>query len=76
MLTVAGWDVVASAVEQEPSVVKFSFRSKDANRFDVSKLAGSMGGGGHRAAAGLILKMSIEEAKKLVVSKAKEMYNL
>ncbi len=76
MLTVAGWDVVASAVEQEPNVVKFSFRSKNADKFDVSKLANMMGGGGHRAAAGLILKMSIEEAKKLVVSKAKEMYNL
>lgn len=76
MLTVSGWDVVASVAELEPNVIKFSFRSKDADKYDVAKLTTALGGGGHKAAAGLILKMPLEEAKALVVSKAKEMYNL
>jgi len=81
MLTVSQWQVVACAFEMEPSDtepnrVKFSFRSKDQDKYDVAKLAETMGGGGHKAAAGLILKMPFEEAKKTVVSKVKELYNL
>jgi phosphoesterase RecJ-like protein len=76
MLTVSGWDVVASVAELEPNVIKFSFRSKDVDKYDVAKLTAALGGGGHKAAAGLILKMSLAEAKALVVSKAKELYNL
>jgi phosphoesterase RecJ-like protein len=76
MLTVAEWQVTASVAELQPIVIKFSFRSKDIDKYDVAKLTALLGGGGHRAAAGLILKMPLEEAKKLVVSKAKELYNL
>ena len=76
LLTVAEWDFVASAVELEPNVIKFSFRSKNVDKFDVAKLVRIMDGGGHRAAAGLTLKMPLAEAKALVVSKAKELYNL
>jgi nanoRNase/pAp phosphatase (c-di-AMP/oligoRNAs hydrolase) len=39
-------------------------------------MSASIGGGGHKAAAGAVLNMPIEEAKSLVVSKAKELYNL
>jgi nanoRNase/pAp phosphatase (c-di-AMP/oligoRNAs hydrolase) len=40
-------------------------------------LAASLGGGGHKAAAGISLEgMSLADAKKLVVAKAKELYNL
>jgi nanoRNase/pAp phosphatase (c-di-AMP/oligoRNAs hydrolase) len=42
----------------------------------VSKLAVALGGGGHKAAAGATIKLPIPEAKALVVSKAKELYNL
>jgi phosphoesterase RecJ-like protein len=76
MLSVSDWQFTAVGVELEPNVVKFSFRSKDIEKYDVAKLTNALGGGGHRAAAGLILKMSVEQAKKTVVSKAKELYNL
>ncbi|MDE1941080.1 MAG: DHH family phosphoesterase [Patescibacteria group bacterium] len=76
MLTVKDWKIAVSAVEIEPDIIKFSFRSKDADRFDVSKLTGQLGGGGHKAAAGLILKKPWPEARDLVVSTAKSLYNL
>ncbi len=76
MLTVRDWDFVAAAVEIEPNVIKFSFRSKNIEKFDVAKLTSSLGGGGHRAAAGLILRTSLADAKKIVVEKAKELYKL
>ena len=74
--SISEWKFSGMFVEMEPGQVKISLRSKDGDVYDVSKLAASMGGGGHKAAAGLNLHMSIDEAKKLVVSKAKEMYNL
>jgi len=74
--SVIGWNVGVSMIERIPGEIKVSFRTRDSLRFDVSKLAGLLGGGGHRAAAATVLRMSIDEAKKLVVSKAKELYNL
>ncbi|MFA6315308.1 MAG: bifunctional oligoribonuclease/PAP phosphatase NrnA [Candidatus Paceibacterota bacterium] len=76
MSSVANWDIVASAVEIEVNKVKFSFRSKDGEKYDVAKLAATMGGGGHKAASGLILSLPLNDAKELVVSKIKELYNV
>ena len=74
--SVIGWNIGVSMVEKEPNIVKLSMRTRDANKFNDSKLAVALGGGGHRAASGALLRMSIDDARKLVVSKAKEMYNL
>jgi len=74
--SVIGWNVGIILIEVEPNKVKVSMRTRDAEKFDVSKLAVILGGGGHRAAAGAVLSMSLPEAKKLVVAKAKELYNL
>lgn len=76
LLTVTDWLIVVSGVEIEPEKIKFSFRSKDGEKYDVAKLTGTMGGGGHKAAAGLILSMPLDEAKKKVAEKVKELYNL
>ncbi len=73
--SVIGWDIGIIIIEMEPNKIKVSMRSRDPEKYDVSKLASSLGGGGHRAAAGIKLSMSLEDAKKLVVSKAKELYN-
>jgi nanoRNase/pAp phosphatase (c-di-AMP/oligoRNAs hydrolase) len=54
--------------------VKFSFRSCDPDKYDVSMLAASLGGGGHKGAAGLGLFMPLEEAKKKVVDAIGEMF--
>ena len=73
---VADWDIVASLIEAEPNEIKCSFRSKDPVNFDVAKLCEQLGGGGHKTAAGAYLSMSLGDAKRLIVSKAKGMYNL
>lgn len=70
------WVITGVLVEQVPGTIKLSFRSKDGTVIDVSKLAVALGGGGHKAAAGSVFKGSIEDAKTLVVVKAKELYNL
>jgi bifunctional oligoribonuclease and PAP phosphatase NrnA len=74
--SVAEWVVSGVLIEIEPNKVKASFRSKDGDVYNVSKLAVALGGGGHKAASGASLDMSIGDAKKLVVAKAKELYNL
>lgn len=74
--SVIGWDIGIIMIEMEPNKVKVSMRSRDPEKYDVSAIASSLGGGGHRAAAGIKLSMPLDDAKKLVVSKVKELYNL
>lgn len=74
MKTVVGWDICASMVESQDNKIKVSLRTRDAVKYDVFKLAVALGGGGHRAAAGVVLDMSLEQAKKLLINKAKEIY--
>lgn len=73
---VIGWNMGISLIGIDPERVKVSIRTRDAEKFDASKLAAALGGGGHRAAAGAIMTMSIIEAKQKVVEKLKELYNL
>lgn len=75
--SVVGWNVGISLIEREPRHIKVSMRSRDVEKFDVSKLAVALGGGGHRAAAGArFMGTSMEDAKKMILSKAKELYGL
>ncbi len=74
--SIIGWDIGISMVEKEPGKVKISCRTRDSDRFDVSKLAVALGGGGHKAAAGARLNMPLDEAVKEVVETAKVLYNL
>lgn len=64
--SVLGWDLVASLVEAEPNVTTVSLRTRDENKFDVSKIAKSIGknGGGHKGAAGTTIYKSLNEAKQ------------
>lgn len=74
--SVIGWNIGISMIELEPNIVKISFRTRDSDVFDVSKIAVALGGGGHKAAAGATLKMSCDDAVKKVVETAKIIYNL
>ena len=74
--SVVGWNVGISMVERRPNKVKISCRTRDVEKYDVSKLAEMLGGGGHKAAAGAMLSMSLDEALKKVVETAKIVYNL
>ncbi len=76
MKVVAGWKVVVSMIEISPNKVKCSFRTNDVVNFSVGGLSAAFGGGGHKAAAGAVIEASLEDAQKLIVSKAKELYNL
>lgn len=73
--SVPEWQIIISMTEIEPNLVKVSTRSKDPVKYDVSKLADSLGGGGHKAAAGIVMKTSLVEAKKMILLKLKELYN-
>ncbi len=58
---------------KESGEIKVGFRSK---RVDVSKIAGSLGGGGHKKAAGCTIKGSLKEARaKVLVRVAKAVYD-
>lgn len=75
--TVIGWDLDVALVEVKPGEIKVGLRTRDENKYDVSRLAVALGGGGHKAAAGAgITGMSLDEAKKLVVAKARELYKI
>jgi bifunctional oligoribonuclease and PAP phosphatase NrnA len=76
MRTVREWKITACAVETDPGVTKFSFRSGTTSEYDVSLLASSLGGGGHKYAAGLTVNKPADEAITLVVATVKELYNL
>ncbi len=67
--TVVGWDLVASLVEAEPNSVTVSLRTRDENKFDVSKIAKTVGekGGGHKGAAGTTILESLDKAKETLL---------
>jgi phosphoesterase RecJ-like protein len=74
MKTVPEWKIAVCAVEIEPGQTKFSLRTARPE-YDLSVLLSSLGGGGHKTAAGLTLNMPAKEAVAKLVEKAKEMYN-
>src|SRR5258708_2441734 len=58
--------------EDENNNLKISFRSRNQN-FDISKLAEQFGGGGHKMAAGGIIKdMPFEKAVEKVLDTARK----
>jgi len=68
MRSVIGWDVVALGFETAPNIFKVSFRTRDENKYDLSKLAVMLGGGGHRAASGAVINASISEVEEKILS--------
>jgi len=60
-----GVEVALCFVEISETRTKVSMRSK--GRVDVNKIASSFGGGGHRSAAGCIVKAPLEEAKRVML---------
>lgn len=76
LLGVKGWYFCVCLIEEEPNYIRASFRSQDGVKYDVSLLAATIGGGGHRAASGAAIKISLDEVKRILVKKAEEMYNV
>lgn len=65
---IKGVEVAVFLYETEESQIRVSMRSKDAN---VNETALSLGGGGHKLAAGCTLYGSLEEAAETVLGKLK-----
>jgi len=63
-LDIKGVELAVLLREIESGGVKISFRSKTV--LDVSQLAAKFGGGGHRKAAGCLLKEDIEHSKEII----------
>ena len=58
--------------ENPEGLMRCSMRSKGA--IDVSQIAQSFGGGGHKTAAGFKCRSSMEETKEVVLMKLKEYF--
>ena len=56
--------------EISEGVFKVGFRSK--GKVDVSAISGTFGGGGHRNAAGCVIKGSLAEVKALVFDRLEQ----
>ena len=73
--SITGWQIGVAIIEYQSNHIKASFRTRDSSKFDLSLIASTLGGGGHKAAAGLVLKdTSIDEAKKLIIKNIKKIY--
>lgn len=66
-----GVDISVTIREENSNKVKLSFRSKH-DDVNVGELAQLFDGGGHKKASGATLNLSLDEAKELVVEKAKQ----
>ena len=74
--SVKGWMIGALLLEDGKGMTHLHLRTRDSIKFDVSKLAVALGGGGHAAAAGATLKISLPEAKALFLAKLKKIYGV
>lgn len=72
--SVIGWEIGMMCIEIKPGETKVSFRTRDAKRFDVSKIAVALGGGGHPAAAAAHLKTPLEAAVAKIQSTIEHIY--
>lgn len=72
--SVVGWEIGVSLIEREENVVDISLRTRDPKKYDLAKIASSLGGGGHAAAAGATLKQPFLEAKKLLVDRLSALF--
>lgn len=73
--SVIGWDIAFTLVEIQPKLTKVSFRTRNSNLYDLSKIAvATKNGGGHKSAAGATLNMSLEEAQGLILLIIKKLY--
>jgi bifunctional oligoribonuclease and PAP phosphatase NrnA len=66
LLNIKGVEVVVFAYEKNDGKVKISFRAKN---LDVSKIAQSFGGGGHKLAAGCTIDGALEISLKSILNK-------
>lgn len=74
--SVKGWEVDISLIELEPNIFNASFRTRNAELYDVSKVAVALGGGGHQAAAGARIEGDLESVKTKLLNTIQLVYPL
>lgn len=74
--SVVGWDIAMTMIEFQPGNIRINFRTRDSQKYDLSKIATATGsGGGHKAAAGAtISNKSIPEATEFILGIIKKLY--
>jgi phosphoesterase RecJ-like protein len=73
--SVIGWEIGISMIEAQPNLIKISFRTRDSNKYDLTKISTALGGGGHKVAAGVTLNdISLPKAKDLVIATICQVY--
>lgn len=73
--SVIGWEIGISLIELQPNLIKISFRTRDSNKYDLTKISVALGGGGHKSAAGATIKdISLDKAKDLLIAKICQVY--
>jgi len=73
--SVVGWDIAMTMIEFQPGSVRVNFRTRDSQKYDLSKIATATGsGGGHKAAAGATINKSIPEATEFLLGIIKKLY--
>ncbi len=70
LLGIAGTELAALFVEQDPKTTRVSLRSR--SEVDVRRVAEVFGGGGHAAAAGLTFGGALEEAESAVLDRLRQ----
>ncbi len=73
--SVVGWEIAASLIEIEPSVVKVSLRTRQSDKYHMSRIAQALGGGGHPAAAGVTLQAPLNQAVQTLLSTINQLYH-
>jgi phosphoesterase RecJ-like protein len=72
--SVVGWDIAVRLIEDEEGIVKLSFRTRDQDKYDVSKIALKLGGGGHKSASGARISGTVENAEQKLLQAIAETY--
>ena len=71
-----GWEIVASLIEVEKGKTIVSLRTRDEEKYDMSKVVSIVGknGGGHPGAAGITIMKSAQTAVKELLQAIKKLY--
>jgi len=73
--SVVGWDIAMTMIEFQPGSTRVNFRTRDSQKYDLSKIATATGsGGGHRAAAGATINKPIPEAIEFILEIIQKIY--
>lgn len=72
--SVTGWEIGICMIESQPNSVKINFRTRDAKKYDVAKISSSLGGGGHKSAAGATINESLPKATTIILKNIKLLF--